>query len=118
MADTLAILEGFGGPEMLFIAILALLMFGAKRLPELARGVGRAVREFKRATSGVEENLREVMREDPLAPALRPASRRVSASVGGSGTKAAAAGTAALPAAGPTHPTPPKSERAEDELTS
>lgn len=72
MTPPVALLEGIGGPELLFIAILALLMFGSKRLPDLGRSFGRAMREFKRATSGVEENLREVMREDP-APRIRPA---------------------------------------------
>jgi TatA/E family protein of Tat protein translocase len=78
MTPTLAILGELGGGEILAIGILALLMFGSKRLPELGRAFGRAMREFKRATSGVEENLREVMREDPLAPRLKPAPRQVS----------------------------------------
>jgi len=71
MTEPLAILEGIGGPELVFIGILALLMFGSQRLPELGRSLGRAIREFKRATAGVEENLREVMREDPK-PRVRP----------------------------------------------
>jgi sec-independent protein translocase protein TatA len=38
-----------GGPEMIGLVFLALLLFGAKKLPELARGVGRSLGEFKRA---------------------------------------------------------------------
>ena len=64
-------LEGIGGPELLFIGVLALLMFGSKRLPDLGRSLGRAMREFKKATSGVEQNLREVLREEPT-PTIRP----------------------------------------------
>lgn len=72
MTHCLALLEGIGGPELLVIGILALLLFGSKRLPELGRAFGRAVREFKRATSGVEENLREALRDEPVRPVIRP----------------------------------------------
>jgi sec-independent protein translocase protein TatA len=79
MLGVIALLEGIGGPELLLIGLLALLMFGSKRLPELGRAFGRAVREFKRATSGVEENLREVMREEAGAPTIRTPARQVPA---------------------------------------
>jgi sec-independent protein translocase protein TatA len=74
MSRTVAVafIDGLGGPEVLFIGILALLMFGSKRLPELGRAFGRAMREFRRATSGVEQNLREAMREEPETPRIRP----------------------------------------------
>ncbi|MBE2212645.1 MAG: twin-arginine translocase TatA/TatE family subunit [Opitutaceae bacterium] len=73
---TIAILDGLGGPELLVIAVVALLLFGSKRMPEIGRGVGRAIREFKRATSGVEENIREVLYEEPARPKLRPPAHR------------------------------------------
>lgn len=72
MVEVVALLEGIGGPELLLVGVLALLMFGSKRLPELGRAFGRALREFKRATSGVEENLREAMRDEPRTPVIRP----------------------------------------------
>jgi sec-independent protein translocase protein TatA len=40
---------GLGGPEMAVVIILVLLLFGAKKLPELARGVGRSLGEFRKA---------------------------------------------------------------------
>lgn len=40
-----------GWPEIVFILILALLVFGPKRLPEVGRTLGRGLREFRRATS-------------------------------------------------------------------
>ena len=49
---------------MILILIVILLLFGAKRLPELARGLGKSIREFKKATSEVEENIREAMKEE------------------------------------------------------
>lgn len=78
MPFTIAFLGDLGGGELLIIALLALVMFGSKRLPEFGRAFGRAMREFKRATRDVEENLREVLREDPLGPALRQDSRQIS----------------------------------------
>lgn len=38
------------GPELLIIVFIILLLFGAKRLPELAQGLGKGIREFKSAT--------------------------------------------------------------------
>ena len=58
---TLAILPGVGGPELLLIFFIILLLFGAKRLPELARGLGKSMREFKKAATDVEEDFREAM---------------------------------------------------------
>lgn len=45
-----------GAPELLLIFLVVLLVFGAKRIPEIARGLGRGIREFKEAT-------REISRE-------------------------------------------------------
>jgi sec-independent protein translocase protein TatA len=69
----LAFIEGIGGPELLMIMFIVLLLFGANRLPDLARGLGRAMREFKKATSGVEQEVRRAMEEPPPPPAPRPA---------------------------------------------
>jgi len=46
---------GLGGPELLLILAVVLLLFGAKKLPELAKGLGRSVKEFKKATVEEEE---------------------------------------------------------------
>lgn len=48
---------GMGGQEMIFIFLAILLLFGAKKLPELARGLGKGIREFKDATKEVKENI-------------------------------------------------------------
>ena len=53
-----------GPSECIFIFLIALLLFGAKRLPELARGLGKSIKEFKRATSEVEADFKEAMKED------------------------------------------------------
>jgi sec-independent protein translocase protein TatA len=50
------------GPDMMVILLIVLLLFGAKKLPELARGMGRAVKEFGAARDEVE---REVSQSGP-----------------------------------------------------
>jgi sec-independent protein translocase protein TatA len=46
-----------GMPELIIIFLVVLLLFGSKRLPELARGLGKGIREFKKATSGLRDEL-------------------------------------------------------------
>lgn len=70
---TLAFIEGLGGGEMMLIFFIVLLLFGGKKMPELARGLGKSMREFKKATAGVEEEIKRVM-EEPDVPA-KPAKR-------------------------------------------
>ncbi|MDZ7740476.1 MAG: twin-arginine translocase TatA/TatE family subunit [Bacteroidota bacterium] len=48
----MTILGMFGGPEIIIIAVVILLLFGGKKLPELMRGLGKGIRDFKDATSG------------------------------------------------------------------
>jgi sec-independent protein translocase protein TatA len=54
------------GPDMMVILLIVLLLFGAKKLPELARGMGRAVKEFSAARDEVE---RELSQSGPKAVA-------------------------------------------------
>lgn len=48
---------GIGMPELLVILVVALIVLGPKRLPEAARGLGRALAELRRTTSGIGEEL-------------------------------------------------------------
>lgn len=57
-------LGSIGMPELLIILLIILLVFGAKRLPELARGLGKGIREFKDATKHVENEFKELEKED------------------------------------------------------
>jgi len=69
-----AFIEGIGGPELMMIMFIILLLFGANRLPDLAKGLGKSVREFKKAASGVEEEVRKVMEgvDEPLPKKFPP----------------------------------------------
>lgn len=48
---------GLGGPEIALIMFALLLLFGAKKIPELARGLGKGIREFKDATTDVKKEI-------------------------------------------------------------
>jgi sec-independent protein translocase protein TatA len=54
MPITIASIMNLMGPDMMVILLIVLLLFGAKKLPELARGMGRAVKEFSAARDEVE----------------------------------------------------------------
>lgn len=51
-----------GLPEMIFIFLLALLLFGPKKLPEIGRQIGKALAEFKRASNDFKSQLEDEMR--------------------------------------------------------
>lgn len=57
----MALLPNIGTTELVVIFLVVLLFFGARRLPELARGLGKSMKEFKKATSEAEEDFREAM---------------------------------------------------------
>jgi sec-independent protein translocase protein TatA len=51
----LGFLGGLGGSEVILIVAIILLMFGGKKIPELMKGLGKGIKEFKDASKGVEE---------------------------------------------------------------
>ncbi|HEY4651840.1 MAG TPA: twin-arginine translocase TatA/TatE family subunit [Pontibacter sp.] len=55
--NILLFIQGLGGTEVVLIVFAILLLFGAKRIPELAKGLGRGIREFKDAASEVKHNV-------------------------------------------------------------
>jgi sec-independent protein translocase protein TatA len=57
MNTSLAFIGGLGGQEMIIIFLIVLLLFGAKKLPELARGVGKSMGEFKKAREDFEKEI-------------------------------------------------------------
>ncbi len=55
----LAFLGGLGGPEIFLILAVLLIFFGAKRIPELAKGLGKGIKEFKNATNDIKEEIED-----------------------------------------------------------
>ena len=60
---------GIGMTELLVILIVALIVFGPTRLPELARSLGRAVGEFRRASTDLRHSFNEAIDPKPQPPA-------------------------------------------------
>lgn len=60
-----------GGWEIVLILAVVLILFGAKKLPELARGLGQGIREFKKATREVTEEIQSAVEEPPPSPPQR-----------------------------------------------
>ena len=79
---------GLGPFEMILIFAVLLLMFGAKRLPELASGMGKGIRDFKRSLNGLDEQSIQANQQQnylaqtpapPVAGAVPPAATEVPA---------------------------------------
>ncbi len=65
MPITIASIMNLMGPDMMVILLIVLLLFGAKKLPELARGMGRAVKEFSAARRTPGNSLKDKSSFDP-----------------------------------------------------
>ena len=59
---------GLGGSEFLILFVVILLIFGPSQIPKMARGLGEAMREFRKAQREITD---EVQREDHAAPAAK-----------------------------------------------
>jgi sec-independent protein translocase protein TatA len=57
----LAFIQNLRAPELILIFLVVLLLFGAKRLPELFKSFGKSIKEFKKATSDIENDVRNAM---------------------------------------------------------
>ena len=58
---------GLGGPELIIILVILVLLFGAKKIPELAKGLGTGMREFRKGSSGNYEVEDEKKKEEELS---------------------------------------------------
>jgi len=56
----LGFLGGMGGTEIILIIVVLLLFFGAKRIPELAKGLGKGIKEFKDASKGQSDETKKI----------------------------------------------------------
>ena len=53
-----------GGWELIVIVLVVLIFFGAKKIPELAKGLGKGIREFKDATKEIKNDIQEGVKDD------------------------------------------------------
>lgn len=59
----LAFFGGLGGWEILLILLVLLIFFGAKKIPELAKGLGKGIKEFKNATNEIKEEIEDGVKD-------------------------------------------------------
>ena len=57
------LLFGPGGGEIMVILLLVLLLFGSKKIPEFAKGLGKGIRQFKDATDGIQRDIQNNVRD-------------------------------------------------------
>jgi sec-independent protein translocase protein TatA len=62
----LAFIGNFHGGEIILIFLIVLLLFGAKKVPELFRSLGKGVNEFRKAKNDWEQDIQDVMSQEPL----------------------------------------------------
>lgn len=55
---------GLGTQELLFIALIVLLLFGGSKIPELMKGIGKGVKSFKEGMAGLEDDLKAEPKKD------------------------------------------------------
>lgn len=63
MCSSILLFLNIGTPELMFILLVALLLFGGNKLPELARGLGKGIREFQDASENVKREIHRNINE-------------------------------------------------------
>lgn len=61
-----------GWPEIIGILVIVLVLFGAKRVPELMKGLGSGIKEFKKASREVQDEVQRAIDEEPARPTTQP----------------------------------------------
>ena len=91
----LASFMNLAGPDLIVILLIILVLFGAKKLPELARGMGQAVKEFQKAKDEFNDELHKAGKSDTqiAKPEVKPAD----ATVARTDSQTAASATATTP---------------------
>ena len=61
--NTTLLIFNLGGPEIILIVLVVLLLFGGKKIPELMKGLGKGIKEFNSAKANIESEIKDNMRE-------------------------------------------------------
>ena len=69
-------LGGLGPMELIIILVIVLVLFGARRVPEIGASIGKGIREFKKATSDLGNDVREPIRDAMSTDRLPPGEAR------------------------------------------
>ena len=63
--NTMLAMLGLSGGELILIAVVALVLFGANKIPTFMKGLGQGIKEFKKASGDVQNELERAMHEEP-----------------------------------------------------
>lgn len=63
---------GFGAMEIALVVLVVLLLFGAKRIPELARGIGQGINEFRKASDDIKKEIEKGKNDISESTSTRP----------------------------------------------
>jgi sec-independent protein translocase protein TatA len=96
----LASFMNLAGPDLIVILLIVLVLFGAKKLPELARGMGQAVKEFQKAKDEFNDELHKAGKSD--AQVAKPDAKPVESTVARTDSQGASNVTASQPSAAVT----------------
>ncbi len=100
-----------GFPEILMILVVALVIFGPRKLPELGKSLGAGLREFRRSTQGLKEEFEGVLSDADPAKTAQPAQVQVISAQ----PQVILAKDAATPAAAPAQAAAPQPTRPDSE---
>ncbi len=71
---------GLSGGELIIVLVAILILFGAKRIPEFAKGLGQGIKEFKKASSDVTNEFHNALNQEPSPPPpVKPAPQETAA---------------------------------------
>ncbi len=59
IANNILLFFNIGGPEIFVIVLFVIIFFGSKRIPDLARGLGKGMKEFRNATSEIQREIKD-----------------------------------------------------------
>lgn len=79
----------FSGSHIILIALVVLLLFGGKKIPELMRGLGRGIREFKDAKDNVQREIEDHINDDRKTTTSTPANGAINSTSGAKTTSTA-----------------------------
>jgi sec-independent protein translocase protein TatA len=68
-----------GGGELMVVLVVALILFGSKRIPEFAKGIGQAMKEFKKASSDVSYEIHNALNQETPPPPSPPPAKQIAA---------------------------------------
>jgi len=91
----LASFMNLAGPDLIVILLIVLVLFGAKKLPELARGMGQAVKEFQKAKDEFNDELHKAGRSDTQI--AKPEVKQAESTVARTDNQSTASGVAVTP---------------------